>query len=105
MDNSVIIGVFTLFGALIGGASAIISARFNRKWEQARHEIPRLCREVAAYHKLEEFYKDEVASLRPGHPAAKTVQEEMRTRVERIGDFIRPKMTANEANKICEMWE
>ena len=105
MDSALIVGIFTLLGAIIGGAASLVATRVDRRWNRAKQQIRRLCYEVAAFHKLEEFYKDEVAQLRPDKPASKTVLEEMRSRVEDEGDFIRPTMTSTDAKKILERWE
>lgn len=103
MENEVLVGLFTIGGASVSGFFTFMAARQNQRWERARSDLNKLCDQVAAYHRLEELYKEQAAQLSVGQATAQTIQKEMRSRVE-DETSIRPAMTALEARKLKERW-
>jgi hypothetical protein len=102
MASEIIVGTFALVGSIVGALATIVSTTIvtNRTNLIKRHL--ELARQVEAYHKLEELYKNTVASLQ-GRPAD-TIMKEMRDKVENAGGYARPKMTQTEARGIIEKW-
>ena len=105
MSDVFFTGLFSVLGAFIGGAAAVFATKIDRKWQKAEGQIRRLCHELEAFHKLEELYKEEVAKLRPEHASAKTIQDEMRTQVEKLDGYKRPSITPSDIKKILIQWE
>lgn len=97
-------GLFALGGALVAGLFTYLAARVGHRWDRARSDIQKLSEQVAAYHKLEELYKVELAVNDPAHRAAKTIQQDMRDKVQGEDGHVRPEMTAHEAQKIGRSW-
>jgi len=105
MTNEIIAGIFALAGALAGGIFTLAATRSDQKWQRAKAQIRTLAGQVAAYHKLEELYKAELATLDPSGRKAKAVQSQMRDQVAKTDGFERPTMTATEARAILRRWE
>ena len=103
MQTEIVVGVFTLGGAVIGGLFTYLSARISHNWTRAKTDSERLTKQVEGYHTLEGFYKEDMAKLDPGHRQPKTILQEMRDRVEESG-CARPTMTANDARKLRDSW-
>jgi hypothetical protein len=103
VEKEVLIGIFTIGGATVSGFFTFMASRQNQRWERVRRDISRLCDQVAAYHRLEELYKEQVAQLKVDQATAQTVQREMRSSVE-DEISVRPSMTALEARKLKEKW-
>lgn len=104
MSNEIITGLFALAGALVGGAATIAASRAEKRWDRAKLTIAALANQVAAYHKLEELYKSELARLDPDRGKPKTVLQQMRDQVEELSGFTRPTMTAAEARDLIARW-
>lgn len=104
MNDSIQAGLFALAGTLLGGLIAYATARIGHRWDQAQKEIRRLANQVSAYYQLEQLYKDEVARHDPAGRSPKTILEEMRSNVERLGSYERPSITTLQANKILKEW-
>ena len=104
MDTELTAGLFALAGALLGGLISYATTRIDRRWGRAERHIGQLCDQVAAYYQLEQLYKEELALLDPSRRSAKTIMEEMRTRVAQSGEFERPQMTSLAATKLRREW-
>lgn len=104
MTPEIISGVFALSGAVIGGVISLAITKIDRRWERAKHQIVQLADQVSAYYQLEQFYKDELARVDASGRSAKTIMEEMRTRVSKSGEWERPSMTSLAAQKIAKEW-
>lgn len=102
MDPSVYNGLFAIAGASVGGGCTVAATLIERRWSKARRDIRNLADQVASYHQLERLYKEELAQLTG--KAAKTVMEQMRTRVAESGTYVRPTMTSAEAMKLLSKW-
>ena len=105
MDVGLQNGLFTVLGAIVAGLFSYLIARTNTKWQKAQSVISKLTEQVANYHKLEEFYMNRVAELDPSKPSAVTVQKNMRSEVEDLDGFTRPRMTVREARDIGNIWK
>jgi hypothetical protein len=103
MDPSIYSGLFAIAGAAVGGGCSVAATFIERRWGRARRDIRILADQVAAYYQLERLYKDEMAGLTGKAP--KTIMEQMRTRVEENGAYVRPTMTSNEAARIQAKWK
>ena len=104
MDDQIISGLFVLAGTLMGGLISYATTRIDRRWSRAERHIARLCDQVAAFYQLEQLYKEELALLDPKGRSAKTILEEMRSRVSETGEFERPSMTSLAATKLRREW-
>lgn len=104
MGSEVISGLFALSGALLGGLISYATTRIDRRWGRAERHIAQLCDQVAAYYQLEQLYKEELAKLDPAGRSAKTIMEDMRTRVAQSGEFERPSMTSLSATRLRREW-
>lgn len=104
MDTSVTSGLFALLGAVVGGLFTYFGAKAGHDWAKAKADIVRLCDQVAAYHKLEELYKEDLAKADPVRGKPKTLMEGMRESVQELPGFVRPNMSANEARKLKDRW-
>ena len=104
MSPEVTAGVFALTGTVLGGLISYAAARIDRRWGRAERQIAHLCDQVSAYYQLEQLYKDELARLDPSGRAAKTVMEDMRSKVAVSGEFERPSLTSLAASKIRREW-
>lgn len=104
MDDQILAGLFALAGTLLGGLISYATTRMDKRWGQAERHIGRLCDQVAAYYQLEQLYKEELARLDPAGRSAKTIMEEMRTRVTQSGEFERPSMTSLSATNLRREW-
>lgn len=104
MQSEIATGLFTIAGTIVGGVFTYLAARVGQRWDKARSDIKRLCEQVAAYHKLEELYKQRVAQLDPSGVRSKTVQQDMRDQVQDLEGYERPTMTANSAREILGSW-
>lgn len=104
VSSEVIAGLFALAGALLGGLISYATTRIDRRWGRAERHIAQLCDQVAAYYQLEQLYKEELARLDPAGRSAKTIMEDMRTRVAQSGEFERPSMTSLAATRLRREW-
>lgn len=104
MESQIISGLFALAGALLGGLITYATTRIDRRWARAERTIAQLCDQVAAYYQLEQQYKDELARVDGAGRSAKTIMEEMRSRVAQSGEFKRPFMTSLAATKLRREW-
>ena len=95
---------FALAGVLVGGLLTYATARIGQRWTEARRDILKLCNQVSAFYQLEQLYKDELARLESSGRSAKTIMEDMRSRVEHLGEFDRPEMTTGAVNKLRNNW-
>lgn len=103
MDPSLYSGLFAIGGAAVGGVCTVAATFIERRWSRANREIRDLADQVAAYYQLERLYKNEMAELTGKAP--KTIMEQMRTRVEENGMYVRPTMTSGEAAKVQAKWK
>ena len=103
MDPNVYSGLFAIAGAAVGGGFTIGATFIERSWGRAKRDIRNLADQVAAYYQLERLYEDEMAVLTG--KASKTIVEQMRTRVEENGSYVRPRMTSNEAARLQAKWK
>jgi ABC-type uncharacterized transport system ATPase subunit len=104
MTTELVVGLFAVLGAVVGGLFTYLAARVGHDWDTVKNDVARLCDQVIAYHTLEELYKDELARLDPSRGKPKTVQQEMRESVQGKSGVVRPTMTANEARKLKDRW-
>ena len=100
MPPEIVSGLFTVVGLLAGGLITYFTTRVDRQWDRAKRDIVRLCEQVSSYYQLEQLYKEELASLDPERRSARTIMEQMRTRVTDSGAYERPEITSVGADKI-----
>lgn len=105
MDAQLTSGMFALAGALLGGLISYMTTRIDRRWDRAKRDIERVCNQVSSFYQLEQLYKEELARQDSSERSAKTIMEEMRTRVAQTGQFERPTMTSLAADKIRLEWK
>ena len=101
MNNEVIIGLFTLGGAAIGGLCAIIASKIDSDTEKMKRDIRVLSSQVKSYWLLEKEYLSQISSL-TGTPQ-ETLMKSSRKTVENNGNDY-PCMTAKEANDILKKY-
>ncbi len=89
---------------MVGGLFSYVSARVGHDWSAIKSDVQKLAAQVAAYHRLEALYAEEVATLDADGRHTKTVMTSMRDRVEESGSSVRPEMTEKQAKKIAERW-
>ena len=104
MSGEIVSGLFALSGALLGGLISYATTRIDRKWDKAQRHIGELSEQVSAYYQLEQIYKEKVAEVDSSGRSAKTVMEDMRSKVTETGEFERPYMTTLAAQKIRREW-
>ncbi len=97
MSDSIITGVFTLSGALLGGLITYLAARDTKKIIELRKQINILSRQIISYWNLEKIYSENLSNLT--NKSSVTILKEYRDEVVSM-DLDRPSMTANEAIKI-----
>ena len=97
MNDTIINGLFTLSGVLIGSASSFFATRDARRMAKLESLVSKLAEQVASYWELEKHYSEEVATLSGKN--SKTVLNEFRERVE-SEERERPTMTAKQADGI-----
>jgi len=106
MDVQVLIGVFTLGGAiaggLIGGIFSVRAARIGFKKEKMEKDIRTLANQVKSYWFLEKEYLSKISSL--SNTSEDTIMRNARKNVENNGNEY-PKMTAKEAMDILKQYE
>lgn len=97
MNDSIINGLFTLSGVLIGSASSFFATRDARRMAKLESLVSKLADQVASYWELEKHYSEDVAKRSDKN--SKTVLNEFRERVE-SEERERPTMTAKQADSI-----
>ena len=97
MPESIITGLFTLAGTLLGGLISYLIARNTKEIKTLKYQVNILSNQVISYWNLEELYSKEISTLTS--KAQKTVKQVYREKVEEIG-FDRPTMTENKAKEI-----
>jgi len=103
METELAAGIFAILGAIVGGIFTLLAARAGNQWARARRHICRLSGQVAAYHRLEELYKEALASADPELGSTRTILLAMRDHVESEG-LTRPQMTGRDAQRIRDTW-
>lgn len=96
--------LFALLGVIVGGLFSYLSARVGHDWSAIKSDVQKLAAQVAAYHRLEALYAEEVAALEADGSHTKTILTRMRDRAEEAGSSVRPEMTEKQARKIAERW-
>lgn len=99
MNESVISGIFTVIGAIVGVAGTIIATKLSERNSNLKNKLKQMARQVEAYWTLEELYSKEFGKL--SNTPQKTVKENFRTKIEESG-VERPTMTANKAKEIVK---
>lgn len=97
-------GLIALLGVIVGGLFSYVSARVGQDWSALKSDVQKLAAQVAAYHRLEALYAEEVATLDADGSHTKTILTRMRDRAEESGATVRPEMTEKQAKKIAERW-
>jgi len=97
-------GLIALLGVIVGGLFSYVSARVGQDWSALKSDVQKLAAQVAAYHRLEALYAEEVATLEAEDSHTKTILTRMRDRAEESGSAVRPEMTEKQAKKIAERW-
>ena len=99
MNESIISGIFTVIGAIVGVAGTIIATKLSERNSNLKNKLKQMARQVEAYWTLEELYSKEFGKL--SNTPQKTVKENFRTKIEESG-VERPTMTANKAKEIVK---
>ena len=97
MNETVINGLFTLAGVLLGSLAPYLGARDARRMAKLESLLSRLTEQVASYWELEKLYSEEIAKLADKN--SRTVLNEFRDKVE-SEERERPTMTAKQADGI-----
>ncbi len=97
MNESVISGVFTIVGAIVGVAGTIVATKMSERKTNFKNKLEQMSKQIVAYWNLEDLYSEEYGKLSNTSP--KTVKENFRTKIEELG-YDRPTMTANRAREI-----
>jgi len=128
MSETIVNGIFTLAGALVGSGGLLILICFQNKKDTIRKELElqkdnlnleierkketinflkqdlvRLANQVKSYWKLEKFYSEEIAELLDKKARTKII--EFRKKVEKEDDYEKPYMTAIAADKIISKYD
>lgn len=104
MTDQIITALLTTSGVIVGSLITYFSTRDQKIIKKAGKQIINLCSQVEAFHRLEQLYSAEIATLDPSRGKQKTILEDMRSCVE-SEDYARPIMTSNVARKIRQQWE
>jgi gas vesicle protein len=103
MSESVIIGIFTCIGTIIGILASylisLISMKKDKEFKMLKNNVKRLAKQVISYWNLEKKYSEELGKLTSKAP--KTVLQDFRSEVENDG-YERPTMTENDANNFLK---
>ncbi len=106
MDTNVVVGLSTALGAAIGGLFTLLSARRQEHVAVLEREKAKLlkdyldaCRNIEAFHRIEEAYSKALSPLVNKHEHQ--VKVEMRNQVEEAGGG-RPTWTARDARLAIE---
>lgn len=103
MTAEIIVGIFSLGGALIGGLCSIVATSIGNKRTQIKADLADLADQVISYWNLENEYVEAFHDLDPEKRASKTIKEDFREIVQSKG-LERPKMTHNTALSIKKRW-
>lgn len=106
MEKEIIIGTFTLLGAIIGGIIggffSLKSAKIGYKREKMEKDIRLLANQVKSYWFLEKQYISHISALTGDNQ--QSIMTQTRKIVEENGNEY-PRMTANDANSILRKYE
>lgn len=105
MNEQIIIGIFTLGGAIIGGVIggvfSLMSARVGYKKDTMEKDIRLLANQVKSYWHLEKEYIAQIEKL--GTKPKETIMRDTRKIIENNG-YGYPNMTANGADSILRKY-
>ena len=99
MNDTIVNGLFTITGGLIGFAGTFFTTRNSRLMAKLESLISKLAEQVASYWELEKLYSEEVSRL--SNKNASTILRDYREKVVKNGRE-RPTMTAAEADGIVK---
>jgi hypothetical protein len=97
MSDSIITGVFTLSGTILGGLISYLIARNTREIKILKSQVSILSNQIISYWNLEKLYSEEISNVTS--KAQKIVLQEHREKIEEM-DLERPTMTEKEARRI-----
>ena len=97
MNESIINGLFTLAGTLVGGLITFVIAKNAIDYKILKSHVSILSNQIISYWNLEKLYSEEISNLTS--KAKKTVLQEHREKVEGM-DLVRPTMNEKEAKEI-----
>ena len=97
MSESIINGLFTLAGTLVGGVISFFITKSANDYKRLKSQVNILSNQIISYWNLEKIYSEEISST--SSKSAKTILQNYRDRVEELG-MDRPIMTEKEAKKI-----
>ena len=101
--NEIIVGIFTVIGAIIGGFFSILSQIIINNKNKKKERFLELADQVRAYYNLEKEYIDFLSINDPNKRAPMTIKKDFREIVQsKIG--IRPEITENMSEKIKKEW-
>lgn len=99
MNTTIVTGLFTIGGTLIGALASIASAKINQRANTKDKVITRLASQVKAYWALEQEY---VLELQDYQGTSKTkIKASYREKVREKG-YDMPNMTANDVDKLID---
>ena len=101
MSDSIITGLFTLSGTLLGGIITFLIQKKSDEFNRLKSDVKMLSRQIIAYWNLEKMYSEELGAKTS--MAKKTILQNFRDKVEKAG-IERPTLTEKEAKKILEKY-
>lgn len=99
MDSTIITGIFTLSGMVVGAVATIIAAKIQRSAKRNDKALSRLASQVKAYWALEEEYALELKDYLG--ESKSSLKKKLRERVREKG-YAEPNMTAKDVDKLLE---
>ncbi|MDR0926949.1 MAG: hypothetical protein LBO69_04200 [Ignavibacteria bacterium] len=96
MNDTIINGIFSLSGVLVGGLFMYLATKYDKDNMRLRNKMDKLSSQVASYWHLEKLYSDELSKHISKPP--KTILQEYRDKIEEKG-YERPTMTENGTKK------
>lgn len=108
MSEQVLIGLFTLAGAIAGGLItgwfSLKSSKIGFEKEKMEKDIRKLANQVISYWFLEKEYITQIRALDPNNTPELTIMRNTRKVVNGKGHG-KPNMTENDVNEILQKYE
>lgn len=101
MTDTIITGIFTVGGIIIGSSITYLGSRERRKIKEAKSDIEKMSNQIKSYWHLEKLYSEELSKLK--NLNQKKILEDFRTQIQNKG-LVRPTFTENETEKILDRW-
>ena len=104
MKEQIVIGLFTLGGAIVGGLFTYLAAKIGFKKEEMKKLIIYLAKQAKSFYILEQEYLSEINTLNHNITPKDTIKKNARKAVKNKG-YELITLTENDADKILQKYK